>query len=44
MSEKARKLVEVTKDSLDAAIRVCGPGVEFKKVGDIIQGIADKNK
>lgn len=28
---------QVTKESLDKAISICGPGVEFKKIGRTIK-------
>lgn len=40
----ARRLVEVTRQALDEAIKVCGPGVPLKAIGATIQGIADKHK
>eukprot|EP00887_Chlorella_sp_A99_P000834 scaffold5.g834.t1 len=40
----ARRLCEATKAGLDAAIKVCGPGVPFKEIGNAIQVVADKNK
>ncbi|KAJ0252334.1 Methionine aminopeptidase 1D [Hirschfeldia incana] len=44
VDEKAKKLVQVTKESLDKAISICGPGVEYKKIGKIIHEHADKHK
>ncbi|KAG5412603.1 hypothetical protein IGI04_000170 [Brassica rapa subsp. trilocularis] len=44
VDEKAKKLVQVTKESLDKAISICGPGVEYKKIGKIIHEHADKYK
>ncbi|XP_024384651.1 methionine aminopeptidase 1D, chloroplastic/mitochondrial [Physcomitrium patens] len=44
VSDEAKKLVEVTKESLDKAISICGPGVEFKKIGRTINEIADKHR
>ncbi|RID77240.1 hypothetical protein BRARA_A00168 [Brassica rapa] len=44
VDEKAKKLVQVTKESLDKAISMCGPGVEYKKIGKIIHEHADKYK
>eukprot|EP00271_Cylindrocystis_brebissonii_P010496 TRINITY_DN26693_c0_g1_i1.p1 TRINITY_DN26693_c0_g1~~TRINITY_DN26693_c0_g1_i1.p1 ORF type:complete len:434 (-),score=30.45 TRINITY_DN26693_c0_g1_i1:378-1541(-) len=41
-SKEARQLVEVTKEALDRAIAICGPGVEFKRIGNIINDLADK--
>lgn len=43
VSDEAKKLVEVTKESLDKAISICAPGVEFKKIGKTINEIADKH-
>lgn len=37
------ELVEVTRESLDAAIRVCGPGVPFSHIGATIQALADRH-
>nr|KJB43651.1 hypothetical protein B456_007G211700 [Gossypium raimondii] len=42
VSEEARNLVKVTKESLDKAISICAPGVEFKKIGKTIHDHADK--
>lgn len=36
-------LVEVTKESLDKAIAVCGPEVELRKIGEAIQTVADQH-
>ncbi|KAL1188904.1 Methionine aminopeptidase 1D, chloroplastic/mitochondrial [Cardamine amara subsp. amara] len=44
VDEKAEKLVEATKESLDKAIAICGPGVEYKKIGKIIHDHADKHR
>ncbi|KAG6552147.1 hypothetical protein Mapa_006249 [Marchantia paleacea] len=44
VSEEGRQLVEVTREALDKAISICGPGVEFKKIGKVIHDIADKYK
>ncbi|KAJ4880233.1 hypothetical protein Rs2_37287 [Raphanus sativus] len=41
---KAKKLVQVTKEALDRAISICGPGVEYKKIGKTILDHADKHK
>ncbi|XP_031117084.1 methionine aminopeptidase 1D, chloroplastic/mitochondrial [Ipomoea triloba] len=43
VDEEARNLVQVTKDSLDKAISICAPGVEFKKIGKTIHDLADKH-
>jgi methionyl aminopeptidase len=34
----------VTRDALNAAIKICGPGVPFKRIGATIHDIADKQK
>ncbi|KAH0849045.1 hypothetical protein HID58_090442 [Brassica napus] len=44
VDEKAKKLVQVTKESLDKAISICGPGVDYKKIGKTIHDHADKHK
>ncbi|EFJ17369.1 hypothetical protein SELMODRAFT_154620 [Selaginella moellendorffii] len=44
VSDEAKRLVEVTREALDKAIAVCGPGVEFKKIGRTIHDVADKFK
>ncbi|KAE9613031.1 hypothetical protein Lal_00027387 [Lupinus albus] len=42
VDDEARKLVQVTKESLDKAISICAPGVEFKKIGKTIHDHADR--
>lgn len=42
VDDEAKKLVLVTKESLDKAISICGPGVEYKRIGRTIQDHADK--
>ncbi|CAK8539747.1 unnamed protein product [Lathyrus sativus] len=42
VEDEAKKLVQVTKECLDKAISICGPGVEFKKIGKTIHDHADK--
>ncbi|KAF9356900.1 hypothetical protein BGX26_004575 [Mortierella sp. AD094] len=42
VDQPGRELVERTKESLDAAIAVCGPGVPLNKIGKTIQSIADQ--
>ncbi|KAF9361721.1 Methionine aminopeptidase 1D, chloroplastic/mitochondrial [Mortierella sp. NVP85] len=42
VDQPGRELVERTKEALDAAIAVCGPGVPFNKIGKTIQAIADR--
>lgn len=41
-SDAALQLVEVTRQSLQAAIDVCGPGVPFRAIGSAISSMADK--
>lgn len=43
VNDDAKKLVQVTKECLDKAISICGPGVEYKKIGWMIQKYADKH-
>mmetsp|Transcript_48476 Transcript_48476/g.155060 ORF Transcript_48476/g.155060 Transcript_48476/m.155060 type:complete len:307 (+) Transcript_48476:407-1327(+) len=43
VAPEARKIVEVTKESLDAAIAVCKPGAPFKAIGAAIQVLADEH-
>ncbi|KAF3513503.1 hypothetical protein F2Q69_00008864 [Brassica cretica] len=42
VDEKAKNLV--TKEPLEKAISICGPGVEYKKIGKTIHDHADKHK
>ncbi|CAL0311545.1 unnamed protein product [Lupinus luteus] len=42
VDDEARKLVQVTKESLDKAISICAPGVEFKTIGKTIHDHADR--
>ncbi|KAF7828740.1 methionine aminopeptidase 1D, chloroplastic/mitochondrial [Senna tora] len=42
VDDEARNLVQVTRESLDKAISICAPGVEFKKIGKTIHDHADK--
>jgi methionyl aminopeptidase len=42
VSAEGKQLCEVTKIALDEAIKICGPGVPYKKIGSTIHGIADK--
>ncbi|KAJ0233457.1 hypothetical protein HA466_0281080 [Hirschfeldia incana] len=44
VDEKAIELVQVTKESLDKAISICGPGVDYKKIGKTFHDHADKHK
>ncbi|XP_010548408.1 PREDICTED: methionine aminopeptidase 1D, chloroplastic/mitochondrial isoform X2 [Tarenaya hassleriana] len=43
VDEEAKKLVQVTKECLDKAISICGPGVELKKIGKTIHDHADRH-
>ncbi|KAL8091344.1 hypothetical protein AgCh_033813 [Apium graveolens] len=43
VDDEAKKLVQVTKESLDKAISICAPGVEFKKIGKTIHDHADRH-
>lgn len=43
VSEEDKKLVEVTKLSLDKSIEICGPGVALHRIGHAIHDIADKH-
>ncbi|KAL8200587.1 hypothetical protein R6Q57_011926 [Mikania cordata] len=44
VDDEAKKLVQVTKDSLYKAISICGPGVELNKIGKIINAHADEHR
>nr|KAJ0216000.1 hypothetical protein LSAT_V11C300135680 [Lactuca sativa] len=44
VDEKAKNLVQVTKESLYKAISVCAPGVEFNKIGKIINDYANEHR
>ncbi|KAL2622363.1 hypothetical protein R1flu_002568 [Riccia fluitans] len=44
VTDEAKQLVEVTREALDKAIAVCGPGEEFRKIGKVINDLADKYK
>nr|GEV96467.1 methionine aminopeptidase 1D, chloroplastic/mitochondrial [Tanacetum cinerariifolium] len=37
VDDKAKNLVQVTKESLDKAISVCAPDVEFNSIGKVIK-------
>lgn len=43
VDEIGRHLVEVTEESLYQGISVCGPGVEFKAIGAIIEDFTHAN-
>ena len=38
VSERARKLCEVTQQAMEAGIRQCGPGVPVKSIGKVRAG------
>lgn len=38
VSKEAKKLVEVNRLALNKAISICGPGVEFREIGNAIEG------
>lgn len=43
VNDEARNLVQVTKECLDKAISICGPGREYKQIGMTIHDYADKH-
>ncbi|KAL7416733.1 peptidase M24, structural domain-containing protein [Mrakia frigida] len=40
--EEAIELCEVTEEALEAAIRICGPGVPFNEIGRVIEEVTDR--
>ena len=44
VSPEARRLCAVTKAVLDAAIRECGPGVRFSRIGAVVSKLAKAEK
>ncbi|KAJ0981485.1 hypothetical protein J5N97_009740 [Dioscorea zingiberensis] len=44
VDDEAKKLVQVTRESLNKAISICGPGVKYSKIGKTIHDHADKFK
>lgn len=36
VDEKGKALVECTKETLDKAIAICGPGVPYREIGRVI--------
>jgi methionine aminopeptidase len=44
VSPDARRLCAVTKAALDAAIRECGPGVRFSRIGAVVSKLAKAEK
>lgn len=43
IDEKAIRLINTTRQCLDAAISICKPGVRYRQIGDVIQKIADES-
>ncbi|KAI9294824.1 methionine aminopeptidase [Neoconidiobolus thromboides FSU 785] len=43
VDDAGKKLVSVTKKAMEKAISICGPGVEFKKIGKVISEIVKDN-
>ncbi|KAJ1568387.1 Methionine aminopeptidase 1D, chloroplastic/mitochondrial, partial [Nowakowskiella sp. JEL0078] len=43
VDEKGRELVAITKESMDAAISICGPGVPLTEIGKVISAISKKH-
>lgn len=39
VDEKGKALVECTRESLDMAIKLCGPNVPYKEIGRVIRFI-----
>ncbi|SPO41833.1 related to MAP1 - methionine aminopeptidase [Pseudozyma flocculosa] len=39
--EASMKLIKVTRECLDAAIAICGPGVPYAEIGNAIQPVAE---
>mmetsp|Transcript_2653 Transcript_2653/g.7509 ORF Transcript_2653/g.7509 Transcript_2653/m.7509 type:complete len:367 (-) Transcript_2653:259-1359(-) len=44
VTPEAKRLVEANEKGLAAAIKECGPGVPFNRIGNAIQRVADSNK
>ncbi|KAK8940834.1 hypothetical protein KSP39_PZI009981 [Platanthera zijinensis] len=44
VDDKAKELVQVTRECLDKAISICAPGVEYNRIGKEINDHADKFK
>ena len=43
ISADAQKLIDVTRDAMNSAIAVCGPGVPLSEIGRVIEGVANAN-
>ena len=41
VDEDAETLIATTEDALAAAIRVCGPGVPYSKIGLVVENLVD---
>ncbi|CAK0761962.1 Methionine aminopeptidase 1D, chloroplastic/mitochondrial [Coccomyxa viridis] len=44
VSDKARQLCAVTLEALEAAVALCGPGVPVRKIGEVVERIAQRHK
>ena len=44
VSEKHRRLCSAVEEAVMAAIKECGPGVPFSRVGAAVQRVADRHK
>jgi len=44
VTDEAKRLVQATKESLDASIAICAPGVRFNRIGQEIQKVANSYK
>ncbi|KAJ2725335.1 hypothetical protein GGI07_001343 [Coemansia sp. Benny D115] len=43
VDEPGQLLIDVTREALDLAIQLCGPGVPFKAIGDAIEDLAGQH-
>ena len=41
VDESGQKLVQVAKESMEVGVKACGPGVEFRTIGAVIQSHAE---
>jgi methionyl aminopeptidase len=44
ISKQAQRLCDTTKEALDAAIAICRPGQQTKRIGAACAAVADRNK
>lgn len=44
ISKQAQQLCDTTKEALDAAIAICRPGQQTKRIGAACAAVADRNK